>query len=168
MLIRLAGLTADSIVDGPGMRLTVFTQGCVHACPGCHNPSAHALDGGTLAETDDILAQLARNALQAGITLSGGEPFLQPEACLALAEGVHAQGKTVWAFTGWTWEELLREDDPARMALLRAVDVLVDGPFLLAERTLELPFRGSRNQRLIDVPRSLAASCVVPFALPVW
>ena len=168
MQIRLAGLTGDSIVDGQGMRLAVFTQGCVHHCEGCHNPGSHTLDGGTLTDTDDVLARLAADPLQAGITLTGGEPFLQPEACLALAQGAHALGKTVWAFTGHTWEELHAEADPARMALLRAVDVLVDGPFVLAQRTLELPFRGSRNQRLIDVARCLAEGQVVTYRLPVW
>lgn len=168
MDIRIADLTHDSIVDGRGLRLTVFTQGCVHACEGCHNPSSHRLDAGKTMRTGDILAQLRGNPLECGLTLSGGEPFLQPEACLALAEGTHVLGKDVWAYTGYTWEALLQEQHPARMALLKVIDVLVDGPFVLAERTLELPFRGSRNQRLIDVPRSLAAGEAVPYELKSW
>lgn len=168
MEIRIADLTHDSIVDGQGLRLTVFTQGCVHACAGCHNPSSHRLDAGKRMQTDDILDLLRRNPLESGITLSGGEPFLQPEACLALAEGTHALSKDVWAYTGYTWEALLQEQHPARMALLEAIDVLVDGPFVLAERTVELPFRGSRNQRLIDVPRSLAAGEALLYELRSW
>ncbi len=161
MRMSISGVTGDSIVDGPGLRLTIFTQGCPHHCPGCHNPQTHDPDGGFWCETEDILAAMAENPLLDGITLSGGEPFLQPLACLILAKGAHRLGLNVWAYTGYTWEELLAEDDPERMALLGEVDVLMDGPFLLAERSLELRFRGSRNQCAIDVKRSLEAGEVV-------
>lgn len=155
MKISLSGVTGDSIVDGPGLRLTIFTQGCPHHCPGCHNPQTHDPKGGSWADTDDILAAAAENPLLDGITLSGGDPFLQPVECLALAEGAHRLGLNVWTYTGYTWEALWQENDPARLALLKETDVLVDGPFLLAERSLELRFCGSRNQRLIDVKKSL-------------
>ena len=168
MDIRIAGLTDDSIVDGPGFRLAVFTQGCEYACPGCHNPTSHPLDGGSIMDTEAILARLRANPLECGITLSGGDPFPQPTACLALAEGARALGKSVWIYSGSTFEELCAEADPARMALLAACDVLVDGRFVQAERTVELPFRGSRNQRLIDVPASLAAESAVIHMLPAW
>ncbi len=161
--IRIAGLTADSIVDGPGLRLTVFTQGCIHACPGCHNPQSHALDGGSVMDTEAILAKLRGNPLQSGLTLSGGEPFLQPEACRALAEGAHRLSKNVWLYSGFTWEELWAEQDAACIALLAACDVLIDGRFELAQRTIELPFRGSRNQRMLDVRASLASGTAVPY-----
>ena len=163
--IRIFGLTEDSIVDGPGLRLAIFTQGCTRACKGCHNPDSIAPDGGTIMDTEQILATLRANPLQAGITLSGGEPLLQPEACRVLAEGAHALGKSVWLYTGYTWEELLELHDPAHLALLKACDVLVDGPFLQRQRTLELPFRGSPNQRLIDVQASLSSGEIVPFEL---
>ena len=168
MEIRLAGITQDSIVDGPGFRLTVFTQGCERRCKDCHNPESQALDGGFITDTAAIVDMLRCNPLQAGITLTGGEPFLQPEACADLAGRAQALGKSVWAYTGYTWEELREEEDEAIEALLRQVDVLVDGPFVLAERTLELRFRGSRNQRLIDVRRSLDAGEIVLFALEAW
>ncbi|MBR4080242.1 MAG: anaerobic ribonucleoside-triphosphate reductase activating protein [Clostridia bacterium] len=168
MNIRIAGTVNDSIVDGPGCRYTVFTQGCPHHCLGCHNPESHDFAGGRDADTDALLAELRANPLLDGLTLSGGEPFCQPEACLALAQGARAAGLNVWAYTGYTWEALLTEADPARMALLRAVDVLVDGPFLLAQRSLELTFCGSRNQRLIDVAKSLAVGQVVLWQKPSW
>ena len=168
MRISLSGVTGDSIVDGPGLRLTIFTQGCLHHCPGCHNPQTHDPEGGSWADTEDILAAAAENPLLDGITLSGGDPFLQPVPCLALAEGAHKIGLNVWTYTGYTWEALLEENDAEKLALLKETDVLVDGPFLLAERSLELRFCGSRNQRLIDVKKSLAEDKVVLWEDPSY
>ena len=167
MRISLSGVTGDSIVDGPGLRLTIFTQGCLHHCPGCHNPQTHDPEGGSWADTEDILAA-AENPLLDGITLSGGDPFLQPVPCLALAEGAHKIGLNVWTYTGYTWEALWEENAPEKIALLKETDVLVDGPFLLAERSLELRFCGSRNQRLIDVKKSLAEDKVVLWEEPSY
>lgn len=168
MRISLSGVTGDSIVDGPGLRLTIFTQGCLHHCPGCHNPQTHDHEGGSWADTEDILAAAAENPLLDGITLSGGDPFLQPVPCLALAEGAHKIGLNVWTYTGYTWEALWEENAPEKIALLKETDVLVDGPFLLAERSLELRFCGSRNQRLIDVKKSLAEDKVVLWEEPSY
>ena len=154
MNIRIAGTVNDSIVDGPGYRYTIFTQGCPHHCPGCHNPQSHDFEGGRVVDTETILRQVRENPLLDGITLSGGEPFCQPEACRVLAEAAHDLGMSVWCYTGYTWEKLMQEADPARLALLEAVDVLVDGPFILAQKSLELKFCGSRNQRLIDVKKT--------------
>ena len=168
MRISLSGVTGDSIVDGPGLRLTIFTQGCLHHCPGCHNPQTHDPEGGSWADTEDILAAAAENPLLDGITLSGGDPFLQPVPCLALAEGAHKIGLNVWTYTGYTWEALWEENAPEKIALLKETDVLVDGPFLLAERSLELRFCGSRNQRLIDVKKSLAEDKVVLWEEPSY
>ena len=162
MRISLSGVTGDSIVDGPGLRLTIFTQGCLHHCPGCHNPQTHDPEGGSWADTEDILAAAAENPLLDGITLSGGDPFL------ALAEGAHKIGLNVWTYTGYTWEALWEENAPEKIALLKETDVLVDGPFLLAERSLELRFCGSRNQRLIDVKKSLAEDKVVLWEEPSY
>lgn len=168
MRISLSGVTGDSIVDGPGLRLTIFTQGCLHHCPSCHNPQTHDPEGGSWADTEDILAAAAENPLLDGITLSGGDPFLQPVPCLALAEGAHKIGLNVWTYTGYTWEALWEENAPEKIALLKETDVLVDGPFLLAERSLELRFCGSRNQRLIDVKKSLAEDKVVLWEEPSY
>lgn len=154
MQIRLFGLVNDSIVDGPGFRLSVFTQGCPHGCPGCHNPGSHAMDGGKLRGIGEIVAMMDDNPLLDGITLTGGEPFMQCAACLELARAAHERGLNVWCYTGYTYETLLERED-AR-ALLDEVDVLVDGPFILSERSLELRFRGSRNQRVLDMKATRA------------
>ncbi|MBQ2700692.1 MAG: anaerobic ribonucleoside-triphosphate reductase activating protein [Clostridia bacterium] len=164
MDIRIFGTVNDSIVDGQGMRYAVFTQGCPHKCPGCHNPESHGFEGGKVVDTQEIIEQMKKNPLLDGVTLSGGEPFCQPEACLAIAQAAHQIGLNVWAYSGYTYEQLL-EKTPE---LLQEVDVLVDGPFILAQRSLELKFKGSRNQRLIDVKRSLQNEAVVLWEPPVW
>ena len=168
MEIRIAGTVDDSIVDGPGIRYTVFTQGCPHHCPGCHNPKTHAQDGGYTVDTEKIVAQLRANPLLDGLTLSGGEPFEQPAACTELARQAHALGLNVWCYTGYTCEVLLIAKNPAWEALLQQVDVLVDGPFLQGERSLELQYRGSKNQRLLDMPRTLETGVPVLWAAPTW
>lgn len=168
MKIRIFGTAMDSIVDGPGIRFAVFTQGCPHHCEGCHNPESHDFSGGREETTGALIAQMLENPLLDGLTLSGGDPLCQPEACLELARAAHAARMTVWCYTGWTWEKLLQQADPAVMALLQEVDVLVDGPFVLAQRSLELTFCGSRNQRLIDVPKSLAAGEIVLWQPKKW
>ena len=166
MKISLSGVTGDSIVDGPGIRLTIFTQGCPHNCPGCHNPQTHDPNGGSWGDTEDILAAAAENPLLDGITLSGGDPFMQPVPCLELAKGALKIGLNVWTYTGYTWEALWQENAPEKIALLKESDVVIDGPFLLAERSLELKFKGSRNQRTIDVKKSLEAGEVVLWEEP--
>lgn len=153
MNIRIAGLVNDSIVDGPGFRFTVFTQGCVHNCPGCHNPQTHDFSGGYDEDTQTIIAKFRENPLLDGVTLTGGDPFCQPEPCLEIARAAHESGLNVWAYTGYLFEEVVK--DPAMRALLEEVDVLIDGPFVLEKRTLSMRFRGSTNQRAIDVPASL-------------
>ena len=168
MDIRIAGTVNDSIVDGPGLRFTVFTQGCPHRCPGCHNPETHDAAGGTLADTDELIARFQKNPLLSGITLSGGDPMAQPSPCAHLARAAHAAGLNVWTYTGYTLEALLLENDEARLSLLRETDVLVDGPFHQAERSLELKFCGSRNQRLINLPETLRTGTVVLWSAPVW
>ncbi len=158
MIIRIAGIENDSIVDGPGFRLAVFTQGCPHHCPGCHNPETHPFDGGKEVDTDKIIRMMEDNPLLDGITLSGGDPFCQSKACAELSKAAKAMGLNVWAYSGWTFEELLKmsETNGDIMEFLKNTDVLIDGPFILAQRTLELRFRGSKNQRQIDVKKSLA------------
>ncbi|MFG6376657.1 MAG: radical SAM protein [Desulfovibrio sp.] len=151
--LRLAGLEEESIVDGPGLRLTVFTQGCRHACPGCHNPRTHALDGGTLQSLAEILEIYRENPLLRGMTFSGGEPFLQAAPLVLLAGEVHCLGGDVVCYTGYYYETLRKlaasgADDVGN--LLDAVDLLIDGPYIESLRNLELLFRGSSNQRILD------------------
>ncbi len=153
MKIRLAGTVPDSIVDGTGIRLAIFVQGCTHDCKGCHNPQTHDLNGGYTADTDDILQDAKKNPLLEGLTFTGGEPFLQPEPLTELAKKAHTAGYNIFCYTGYLYEQLLEDEKKAE--LLKQVDFLIDGPFVEEEKSLLLNFRGSRNQRIIDVKKSL-------------
>ena len=161
--MRIAGMIQDSIVDGPGFRFTLFTQGCPHNCEGCHNPETHDFNGGSEMSTDEIIKKLLSNPLTDGITFSGGEPFEQAGDCAVIARTARENGLNVWAYSGYTFEELLEkaEKQPGVMELLKLTDVLVDGRFILAQRSLSLKWRGSANQRILDVPRSLEAGTAV-------
>ncbi|MBR6401664.1 MAG: anaerobic ribonucleoside-triphosphate reductase activating protein [Firmicutes bacterium] len=159
MEIRLAGIVNDSIVDGTGLRLTVFVQGCPHNCPGCHNPQTHSFDGGYMADTDDILAAAQKDPLLEGLTFSGGEPFMQPLPLADLAKKAHKAGYNIFCYTGFLYEDILKDAD--KRILLENVDFLVDGPFIEAQKSLLLNFRGSKNQRIIDVAKSLEANTVI-------
>lgn len=152
MKIRLAApLQFDSIVDGEGLRAVLWTQGCPHHCPSCHNPETWAYQGGFEADTEDLKKELVANkALQSGLTFTGGEPFWQPEACLEIAKFAKNElGFNLWSWSGFTYEQLTQGDNQARQDFLNVLDVLVDGPFILDQRDLSLLFRGSRNQRLL-------------------
>ena len=149
--LRINGLVEESIVDGPGMRFVVFTQGCPHACRGCHNPETHAPDGGYVVDTAEILDTFLQNPLLHGMTFSGGEPFMQAEVLCFLAEQVKASGKSLVIYTGYTCEVLARwaRTEPAVDRLLNLADALIDGPYREDQRNLELDYRGSANQRLL-------------------
>ena len=149
--LRISGIEPESIVDGEGIRYVVFAQGCPHNCLGCHNPESHPFEGGRLVDIGELFAQICENPLLKGITLSGGEPFCQPEPLAELARLAHGRGLDVTTYTGYRYEELLDMQDPGVAALLAQTDVLIDGPFILAEKDLTLLFRGSRNQRIIDL-----------------
>lgn len=157
--IRLAGVVRESIVDGPGLRFTVFCQGCPHGCEGCHNPATHDFEGGYDCEISKIIAAVDENPLLDGVTFSGGEPMCQPEAFTVLAGELKKRNLNIMVYTGYTYEELLRlaETRPAVGKLLELTDYLVDGRFILAQRDLTLPFRGSTNQRILDMKQTLAA-----------
>ena len=161
MDLNIAGIVEESIVDGPGIRYVVFTQGCPHHCPGCHNPETHSFSGGHFMSVEDIFTQFQQDALLKGITFSGGEPFCQPEPLVELAKLVHGMGKDVAVFTGYTNEELIKMEDPAIRVLLDETDLLIDGPYLEDLRNLELRFRGSENQRLIDMNATRTARSVM-------
>ena len=157
--IKLAGIEEESIVDGPGFRFVVFTQGCPHHCPGCHNPQTHDPKGGYWEETDVLLEKMKKDPLLKGVTLSGGEPFSQAEALIDFVRKVRENGFDVFAYSGYTFEQLVEGGNtrPAWTQLLEMCDILVDGRFEIEKRSLDLLFRGSSNQRLIDVKKSLAA-----------
>ena len=163
MKLRVAGIIEDSIVDGPGLRLTVFAQGCGRRCPGCHNPDTWDYSAGTEVETEKVLEMMAANPLLDGLSLSGGEPFDQAAAFAELARGARKKGYHVMVWSGYTFEELA--NDPVRRGLLEAADILVDGPFVLEQRSLDLPWRGSKNQRVLDVARSLTEDRPVEAAI---
>lgn len=145
MKIRIAGIVPESYVDGEGIRFTIFVQGCLRNCIGCHNPETHALDGGKILDTDEIIAAIKSDPLLTGITLSGGEPLLQIEPTLELAKAAKNLGLDVWLYTGYKFEEIPSDADE----LLKFVDVVVDGEYIEELRNLELEFRGSENQRII-------------------
>lgn len=151
--IRVNGIVEESIVDGPGLRFVVFTQGCLHDCRGCHNPDTHCLDGGQVVETLDLLRQFSENPLLSGITFSGGEPFLQPAPLVWLAAQVRQIGKSVVTFTGFTYEKLAEVslERPEIGRLLDLSDLLIDGPYVEELRDLELQYRGSSNQRVLTL-----------------
>ncbi|MGN9165400.1 anaerobic ribonucleoside-triphosphate reductase activating protein [Tissierellaceae bacterium HCP3S3_D8] len=155
--IKIAGIIEESIVDGPGIRLVVFTQGCVHNCIGCHNPQTHSFNGGKYMEVEEILDMAMENPLLDGITISGGEPFHQGHVCSILANKVKSKGLNVISYTGYTFEDILNEIDinVGWKELLYATDILIDGKFNIDKKNLLLKFRGSENQRIIDVKKSL-------------
>ena len=149
MKFRIAGTADDSIVDGDGVRYTIFVQGCPHKCPGCHNPETHNFHGGRDATTEEMVAAIRKNPLLSGVTFSGGEPFTQPEPLTEIAKAVHDMHLDVWCYTGYKYEELIALPNPAVHELLDNIDVLVDGPFEIQKRDLTLSFRGSSNQRIL-------------------
>lgn len=152
--LRLSGIVEESIVDGPGLRFVVFTQGCPHHCPGCHNPQTHSFTDGYLEDIQQIYNQYQENPLLSGITFSGGEPFCQPEPLAKLGHMIHQTGGHIITYTGYVYEELLRmsQSNPAIRDLLEVTDQLIDGPYIQSLRDLTLPFRGSSNQRIITLP----------------
>ncbi len=159
MLIRINDYISESYVDGPGIRFTIFCQGCLHHCKGCHNPQTHDFNGGKEVEIQYLVDKMANNPLLDGITLSGGDPFEQVEACLTLVLLTKEKHPTfdVICYTGYTYENLLEKakKNPLIIQLLQQIDFLIDGPFILEQRDLDLDFMGSRNQRIIDTKKSL-------------
>lgn len=163
MELKIAGTVNDSIVDGPGIRFTIFTQGCPHRCEGCHNPHTHDFNGGTLCETDEILEKIFANPLLDGITLSGGDPFCQAKPLAEICKKVREKGLDVITYTGYTFEYLLSHADEENgwRELVELSDFIIDGRFEIAKRSLALHFRGSSNQRIIDVKKSLESGEVI-------
>ncbi len=161
--LRIAGIIDESIVDGPGIRYVIFVQGCPHRCEGCHNEQTHDFQGGINVRLSQLLEEIDADPMITGVTFSGGEPFCQPEPLAVLADEVKRRGLDLLIFSGYTWDELscMAADSGAVKRLLDTADRLIDGPFVLAERDLELAFRGSRNQRYIDLVRTRSEGRVV-------
>lgn len=159
-MFRVFGYEPNSYVDGPGVRLAVFFQGCLHHCAGCHNLGSWPMYGGEKMDTEAFKKMMVSDPLLSGITLSGGEPFLQPRAALELAQFAKSRGLNVWCYTGYEFEQILEWEDNRR-EMLKYIDVLVDGPFKQEQMSLELRWKGSANQRVIDVVKSLEKGEVV-------
>lgn len=166
--IRISGIIGDSIVDGPGLRMTIFCQGCRRACEGCHNPESWPLNGGNEITAEALLKKIDSNPLLTGVTLSGGEPLLRAGALIPLAQGIIERGLDLALYTGWSFEEIMSEGDEDVMALLNYASVLVDGPFVAGEKSMLIPFRGSKNQRILDVKKSLSERRPVQADDPAW
>ncbi len=154
--VQVAGIEPESIVDGPGFRFAVFVQGCPHGCPGCHNPQTHPFEGGRPMSVEEIFERFQKNPMLRGITLSGGEPFCQAGPLYTLAKLVHGACKDVVVYTGYIYEDLAASPDKDVQSLLAETDILIDGPFIEGEKNLELSFRGSENQRVIDMKKTRA------------
>lgn len=164
MKIRLAAyLQPDSIVDGEGIRTVIWTQGCPHHCLGCHNPETHDIEGGALVDLEEVYEIIDSLEGQDGITFSGGDPFMQPKACSEIAIYARKKGYNIWAYTGYTFEQLLTlsKSNPEIMEFLKQIDILVDGKFELAKKNYKAIFRGSYNQRILDIKKSLKSSRAV-------
>lgn len=161
--LKISGIIRESIVDGPGYRFTIFCQGCPHHCKGCHNPQTHPFEGGKAVCVDKLFQEIKNTKLIKGVTFSGGEPFCQAKPFAELAKMVHQIGMDVITYTGYTFEELIAgaNRENGWLDLLYSCDYLIDGRFILAEKTLTLKFRGSKNQRIIDVKKSLEHGSVI-------
>lgn len=144
------GIAAQSISDGPGFRFTLFTQGCPHSCEGCHNPESQPLNGGTEYSLLEIVELFEKNSFVEGISFSGGEPFLHPKELSFLARYFKEQGKNILCYTGFIYEDLVKMESDV-LDFLGEIDLLIDGPFVLAKRDLSLAFKGSSNQRLLPL-----------------
>ena len=166
-MLELSGIVTDSIVDGPGIRCTVFCQGCPHHCQGCHNPETWDFGCGTPMEEERIFEIIRSNPLCKGVTFSGGEPFAQAEGYAKLGKLLKTAGYEVASYTGYTFEQLL-SGTSGQKDLLATIDILIDGPYLAEQRSLELSFRGSKNQRILDVPQSLATGKAVETTSKRW
>ncbi|MDO5582408.1 MAG: anaerobic ribonucleoside-triphosphate reductase activating protein [Planctomycetia bacterium] len=153
--LRIAGTISESVADGPGLRFVVFLQGCPRSCPGCHNPQTQDMNGGYEITIGEILSEIRKDPLLTGITLSGGEPFLQASALVPFLKECRALGLDVITYTGWTFEQLTAANNPDWNALIAESDIVVDGPYIQEQRSLQIKFRGSKNQRMVDVSLSL-------------
>ncbi len=162
--LRVVDIVEGTAVDGPGLRTSIYFAGCAHRCPECHNSSTWPFDSGRVWDVEDVLNVVKYNEFN--VTFSGGDPMYQAKAILPLAKAIKALGYTIWCYTGFTFEQLLQSSAPEGAAdLLQFIDVLVDGPYVAALRDTDLRFRGSANQRLINVPESLKNDKVIQIEL---
>ena len=162
-LIRLSGIAYESLSNGPGMRRVLFSQGCSHECVGCFNPSTHSFSGGELKDMDILIEDIKNNPILKGVTFSGGDPLEQADKFAYIAMKVKKLGLDIWCYTGYTYEYIMENlyDKQEINELLKNVDALVDGKFEINRKDIRVKFRGSNNQRIIDVQASLSSGKVV-------
>ena len=153
--LKIAGFVNDSITDGPGLRFVIFTQGCPHKCDGCHNPQTHSFEAGNYVEIDDLFLMIEKNVLLTGVTFSGGEPVCQAKELIPLAKKINANHLELAIYSGYTFEELIKMNNEYINELLSFCDIMVDGKFVKELKSLNFKFKGSANQRVIDLPKSL-------------
>ena len=155
--IKISGIVKESTVDGPGFRYVVFTQGCPHHCKGCHNPQTHSFDGGSYIDIDTILEDVKKNPLLRGVTISGGEPFMQAKKIAKLLSKIDRKKLSTIVYTGFLYEDLLNNanENNGYMDLLKQADLLIDGKFEQDLMDENLIFRGSSNQRVIKCKESV-------------
>ena len=165
--LRIAGIVRESIVDGDGIRFTLFVQGCPHHCEECHNPETHDFDGGSVISTERILDEFKKNPLLSGITFSGGEPFCQAKPLAELGAEIASLDKNIWVYSGYIFEQLyeMSKSDSGVLKLLETADVLVDGRFIAEQKSMLLRFRGSKNQRIIDLKKTMAEESKTPYVI---
>lgn len=159
--IRIAGTVNDSVVDGPGLRFTIFTQGCPHGCKGCHNPETWDKEAGSFVNMDDLVNKWRKNPLIQGITISGGEPLIQPDKTLYLIKKAKETKLDVVIYTGYYYEKLIEMDNPIINEILNLADYLIDGPFIISKLNLNLMYRGSENQRIILLQETIKESKLI-------
>jgi anaerobic ribonucleoside-triphosphate reductase activating protein len=160
-ILRIAGTAKYSDNEGPGLRYTVFLQGCSRNCEGCHNMDSHDYDGGTAVSADKILQEIEALEYLQGVTFSGGEPLDQTAALVPLLARLKQKGYHICLYTGYTYEEIIA--DTVKLEAIKLTDLLIDGPYIQSKRSVSLKYRGSENQRLIDVQKSLANNCIEMF-----
>lgn len=157
-MLYVINISEGTSVDGPGLRTSIYFAGCSHQCPGCHNPQTWDIKAGKPTPMDELLKTIEYNDFN--VTFTGGDPLYQLDEVTELARRIKSElHKNIWCYTGYLWENLI--EDPSFRPLLETIDVLVDSPFILALRDTELRFRGSSNQRIIDVPKSLASGTII-------
>jgi anaerobic ribonucleoside-triphosphate reductase activating protein len=158
--MRVMNIIHDSIVDGPGLRTTLFLAGCPHACLGCHNPSSWYSSSGTKMKPDDVIEDILSNSFN-DVTFSGGDPLIQSKELIVVAKALKKAGKNIWCYTGYLYEDILASNNKYMKDILNYIDVLVDGRFELDKKDLTLPYAGSYNQRLINVSQSLLKNTTI-------
>lgn len=159
MKANIIDIIKGTTVDGPGFRTSVYFAGCLHCCKGCHNPESWSFDAGKPMTVDQLMDIILEEDFD--VTLSGGDPLYWPEFTLELASRVRQEGHSVWLYTGFTWEEIM--ESPILKKVMEEIDVVVDSPFIFSLRDTDLLFRGSSNQRILDVPSSLKAGSPIPW-----